>query len=227
MAKGRRICLLAALRHELTPLLGLAAWRKERLGRRDFYSLERGGIEWVATTSGLGKVMAAATTQLLLDVYDPELIINFGSCGGLESGLAIGDLILADRVVEYDFISHHKPAPDVRLESGWIERLQAAFPGLKSGCLASADRNADVPAVRERLYRDYQALAADWEGAAVVRVAARWGCPALVLRGVTDIGEDELTVEYEQHFSGVLESVARQLLGLVDFIAAAGPISAL
>ncbi len=219
-----KICLLAPLRHELKPLLQRASWRKETVFQRDFYFLERGGGGIVATTSGLGKVMAAATTQFLLDRFTPELLLNFGSCGGLAPGLAIGDLVLAERVVEYDFISHHKPSPSLAPAGELPARLAAALPALalRPGCLASADRNADTPAIRERLYRDYQALAADWEGAAVARVAARRGVPVLILRGVTDLGEDELSVEYEKHFAGVLERVAEGVLEVVDYLLAVG-----
>ncbi len=214
------IALLAALRHELRPLLALGNWRREKLSGRDFYFRDFNGCRVVATTSGLGKVMAAATTQLLIDRFASRVIVNFGSCGGLDPGLAIGDLVLASAVVEYDFISHHKPAPKLVCDAGLLDRLGERFPELRQGCLASADRNADTPAIRRRLNSEYQALVADWEGAAVVRVAARMGCRALVLRGVTDSGADELTAEYERHYLSVLPRVAAKVAEIAGFLAA-------
>jgi len=69
------------------------------------------------------------------------------------------------------------------------------------------------------LHDELEAVIADWEGAAVVRVARRLGVEALVLRGVTDIGEDGLTEEYEKHHRKVLPAVAGKTLELVEFLA--------
>jgi len=213
------IGLIAALRHELKPLLAVGGWRREKFRGRDFYCREVAGRRVVATTSGLGKVMAAATTQQLIDCFAVSLVLNFGSCGALEPGLAVGDLVLASRVVEYDFVSDYRPAPKVDCDPELLAAIGRRFPEIRQGCLASADRNADTPAIRQQLHDDYQAVIADWEGAAVVRVARRQGIPALVLRGVTDVGEDELSEEYEKHHQRVLPVVAGKTAELVTFLA--------
>lgn len=62
-----KIALITALRHELQPLLASGSWRLEKISGRNFYRRNFAGKEVVATTSGLGKVMAAATTQMLID----------------------------------------------------------------------------------------------------------------------------------------------------------------
>ena len=213
------IALVAALRHELQPLLALGNWTRDSCRGRNFYRRELNGSDVVATTSGLGKVMAAATTQFLVDRFAASLVLNFGSCGALTPELKVGDLVLASRVVEYDFISDYKPAPTAAIDAGLLGLIGRRFPGLRQGGLASADRNADTPEIRSRLYDELQAVIADWEGAAVVRVARRLGVEALVLRGVTDIGEDGLTEEYEKHHRKVLPAVAGKTLELVEFLA--------
>ncbi len=214
-----RIALIAALRHELQPLLASGNWRQEKVAGRNFYRRSFLGKEVVATTSGLGKVMAAATTQLLIDRFQADLVFNFGSCGALNPELAVGDLVLASQVIEYDFTSEHKAVPTTDCDAFLLSELVHCFPDLKVGPLASADRNADTVEIRESLFTRYQAIAADWEGASIVRVARRMGIPALVLRGVTDIGDDDLTTEYESNYQMVLPQVAKAAEKMITFLA--------
>jgi adenosylhomocysteine nucleosidase len=214
-----QIALIAALRHELKPLLSMGNWHLEKIAGRNFYRRTVAGKEVVATTSGLGKVMAAATTQMVIDRFNADLVLNFGSCGALAPGLAVGDLILAEKVIEYDFTSDHKSVPMTACDAGLLLKLKDHFPGFKIGPLASADRNADTPEVRNDLFVRYRALVADWEGAAIVRVAKRMGIPALVLRGVTDVGDADLASEYEGNYQEVLPDVAKAADGMVEFLA--------
>ncbi len=218
-----KIALIAALRHELKPLLSMGSWRLEKIAGRNFYRREIAGKEVVATTSGLGKVMAAATTQMVIDRFGIALVLNFGSCGALAPGLAVGDLILANKVIEYDFTSDHKSVPMTDCDAELLLKLKARFPDFKIGPLASADRNADTPEVRNDLFACYKALVADWEGASIVRVAKRMGIPALVLRGVTDVGDSDLVSEYESNYQRVLPGVAQAAAGMVEFLAKIKP----
>ncbi|MEA3333886.1 MAG: 5'-methylthioadenosine/S-adenosylhomocysteine nucleosidase [Pseudomonadota bacterium] len=213
------IALIAALRHELQPLLAIGNWRLEKISGRNFYRRNFLGKEIVATTSGLGKVMAAATAQMLIDRFQADLVLNFGSCGALDPELVVGDLVLASQVIEYDFTSEHKPAPVTDCDLSLLSELNRRFPELTVGPLASADRNADTVEIRESLFTRHQAIAADWEGASIVRVAHRMGIPALVLRGVTDIGDDDLVSEYESNYQMVLPQVAKVVEQLTTFLA--------
>ena len=51
-----------------------------------FYEGQIGGISTVLVRSGVGKVNAAACTQILADVYGVTHIINTGVAGSLNNG---------------------------------------------------------------------------------------------------------------------------------------------
>ncbi|NIA19676.1 MAG: hypothetical protein GWP07_04500 [Xanthomonadaceae bacterium] len=213
------IGIITAFRHELAPLLEGDAWQTEKVGGRLFYHRKlASGSEIVATSSGLGKVMASATTQLMISSFAPRLLINFGSCGGVAPRLKVGDAVLASSVIEYDFNSHDKQSPHLDCDESWIELLAGKFPQLQIGPLASADQNADTSEKRAWIHDQLQALVADWEGAAVVRVAHRNRLPALVLRGVTDIGADNLSSEYATHAARVLAEMSVLLKNIITII---------
>lgn len=58
----------------------------------------------VLIVAGIGKVNTALATQLIIDKFAPNLIINFGVAGGKEnSGLKAGDIVLLDKICQYDF----------------------------------------------------------------------------------------------------------------------------
>ena len=54
--------------------------------------------------SGWGKISAAATAQYVVDHFQPELIVNLGTCGGFEGCIERGTIILVEKTIVYDII---------------------------------------------------------------------------------------------------------------------------
>lgn len=52
--------------------------------------------------SGIGKVAAAIGTTLLIQLTQPDIIINTGSAGGLDPNLNVGDILISTEVRHYD-----------------------------------------------------------------------------------------------------------------------------
>ena len=57
----------------------------------------------VLVKCGVGKVNAARTTQILIDNFDLEYVINVGTAGGLNEKIEIGDVVIAEKLVQHDF----------------------------------------------------------------------------------------------------------------------------
>ncbi len=53
--------------------------------------------------SGVGKVNAARTTQILIDKLNVKSVINVGSAGALNPILNIGDIVIAEKLIQHDF----------------------------------------------------------------------------------------------------------------------------
>ncbi|HEX5145064.1 MAG TPA: 5'-methylthioadenosine/adenosylhomocysteine nucleosidase [Mycobacterium sp.] len=60
------------------------------------------GHRVVLVGAGMGKVNAAVVTTLLADRFGCRAVVFSGVAGGLDPGLAIGDVVIADRVVQCD-----------------------------------------------------------------------------------------------------------------------------
>lgn len=50
-----------------------------------------------------GKVNSARVTQILIDNFKIDYIINVGVAGGINSDLEIGDIVVGEKLVQYDF----------------------------------------------------------------------------------------------------------------------------
>ena len=139
---------------------------------------------------GWGKISAAATAQAAIDRWQPDLLVNLGTCGGLTGRITRGTIILVERTIVYDIIEQMSdPAEAIahystELDLAWLPN-PLPHPVVR-GLLVSADRDlitSDIPCLVEK----YGAVAADWESGAIAWVAQKNGLRCLILRGVTDL----------------------------------------
>ncbi len=61
---------------------------------------------------GWGKISAAATTQYVIDHFEPDLLVNIGTCGGFASSIETGTIILVERTIVYDIIEQMGDSAD-------------------------------------------------------------------------------------------------------------------
>lgn len=174
---------------------------------------------------GWGKISAAATTQYAINQFQPDLLVNLGTCGGFHGRIEQGIIILVERTIVYDIfeqMTHAQEAIDhysTELDLSWLPRLTPT-PVLR-GLLVSADRDivhGDIASLVEK----YGAVAADWESGAIAWVAKRNNQRLLILRGVSDlVGEesDEVYGAYELFTSRAKEVLRRLLEALPKWLA--------
>ena len=156
----------------------------------DWFNSTVGTHSIVFFHSGWGKTRSAASTQYAIDRWQPELVINLGTCGGLEGFAKLGETLLVTRTVMYDIFERmgdNQQAIDyysTELDTDWIG---LALPqNTRRAPLASADQDIDFRNFRT-LTEDFGVPAADWESAVIAWVLKIHGIKGLILRGVSDI----------------------------------------
>ena len=99
-----RIALVAALHEELASVLALMPdEHRETFGGRDFWVGHLHGQDVVATLSGIGKVAAATTATLLIQQFGVNRMVFTGVAGGLGQGVNVGDVVVAQSLLQHDY----------------------------------------------------------------------------------------------------------------------------
>jgi len=160
----------------------------------------RDGELLTVQATGMGAPSAAIVVRELIDL-GARTLVRIGTCGALDEGLDLGDLVSAE----------HALAADGTTRALGAGELVPADPDL-----AAALRGAGaepVTAVTSDLFYDDGAHREDWlaagarvvemEASAILAVASRHGARAAILLGVTDLlagtGRDRIAAEeYEQ-----------------------------
>jgi len=99
----RRIAIVSAMHQELEALLRAMPDEAPRvLAGRRFWTGHLDGHDVVAVLSGVGKVAAATTATLLADALGVERAIFTGTAGGLHPRARVGDVVVADALLQHD-----------------------------------------------------------------------------------------------------------------------------
>lgn len=154
--------------------------------------------------SGWGKILAASSTQYVIDKWNPNLIINVGTCGGFKGSIELGTIILVNHTIVYDIVEQMGDQDEAiefftsDLDLSW---LGENYPiDVKIYKILSADRDI-VPSDIPMLKKKFGGIAADWESGAIAYVANANKVKCLILRGVTDL----VSVHGGEAYDGRLE----------------------
>lgn len=208
-----KIGIIGAMEEELSRLreqLSDSSY-EDRGGLRFFFGKLK-GREVVLVRSGIGKVNAAACTQLLIDRYAVDCIINTGIAGSLDNRIDIGDIVISEDAVQYDV-----DATSFGYSPGEVPRVgRLAFPA-DSGLIAlaeeenrrvnreihgfigrvcSGDRFVSDSETKQKISEGFQGLCVEMEGAAIAQVAFQSRVPFVIVRAISDKADNSASVDY-------------------------------
>jgi len=100
------IGILAAMHDEVADLIGDMTRQSgnhvRRIGMRDYHVGELEGQPCVVVLARIGKVAAAATAVTLIREFGVTEIVFTGLAGGVGQHVKVGDIVIADRLVQHD-----------------------------------------------------------------------------------------------------------------------------
>jgi len=175
----------------------------------------------VIAHGGWGKISAASSTQWAIDTWNPQLVVNLGTCGGFAGQVERGEVILVERTLVYDIFEQmgdfdaHIAHYTTNLDLTW---LREPYPqAVRRTLLVSGDRDLIVDEILQ-LHTRYGAVAGDWESGAIAWVAANNNIPCLILRGVTDLVGGEGGEAYEGNIQVFYENTHTVMKSLLDIL---------
>ena len=172
------IGIIIAMKEELDKVLKYLSNEEENnIKGINIYSGNIYNKQCVIALSGVDKVNAASTTQIIIDNYDIDKIINIGVSGSCSKDLNLGDKVIADRLYQYDFditmfnhnlgyvplVEDYIEIPNKSIKE-FIDKVNYT---IHIGPLASADRFVSNTKDKIELYDKFKAIACDMESGAI------------------------------------------------------------
>ncbi|MED9968435.1 MAG: 5'-methylthioadenosine/adenosylhomocysteine nucleosidase [Ruminococcus sp.] len=168
----------------------------------EFISGKIFGKDVVVLESGSGKVNAAVGTQIMIDLYKPDAVINSGIAGSLSKDLIIGDIVISSDCVEHDINRTALEEPrgliwftgekriDIPADEEISRKLAECCENLGStvriGRIATGDMFVSYRRQREFIAFEFDALCCEIEGGAVGHVCYMNKVPFTILRSISD-----------------------------------------
>ena len=197
-----------------------------------FYKGRLWGQDVTVVRSGIGKVNMAVCTQLLVDFYHADALINTGVAGSLDSRIDIGDIVIGVNAVHHDMDTSafgdppgQVPRMDILAfpsDSHLIRCAEEADlsenPDIKTFCgrVASGDQFIGEEEDKNRIVRLFGALCCDMEGAAMAQTAYLNGVPCLIIRAISDKADHSATMNYSEFEQKAIYHTMRLLKGLLE-----------
>lgn len=233
------IGIVSAMPEELAAVVGaMHADEVVEYGGRRYHRGHYGGEPVVCVISRIGKVAAATTATILLERFAPRALVMTGLAGGIDEKLAIGDIVVADRLIHHDldarplFPRHEIPLlgiselPADRVLSEKLAAAAARFspppevvslgisaPRVWRGLVASGDQffgSAEASnALRAMLPG---VLAVEMEGAAVAQVCYEHGVPFAIARVISDTANHAAALDFSRFLRDACGPYARALV---------------
>lgn len=189
------------------------------------------GHDVVLLKSGIGKVNAALATAIAIERFQPDLLINTGSAGGLDQDLSVGDIVVSTEVRHHDV-----DATAFGYEYGQVPRMPTSFiadqklvdlayrcaeeiPGVKTvkGMIATGDSFMSDPRKVARVSENFRDVAAvEMEGAAIAQVAYQYGIPFVVIRSLSDIAGKDSAQSFEEFLQTAAENSATLIMKMLE-----------
>jgi len=179
----------------------------------------------VIVKSNVGKVNSARVCQILIDKFNPNLIINVGTAGSVDNNLEIGDVVVANKLVQYDFdvTPFGRKLGEIENIGQYIkvdEELLNLFKNLNVtiGCIASGDKFIVNNEEKDNIRNIFDALCIEMEGASIAQVCYLDKVPFLVIRSITDKKDGSSKVDFETFLESSSKNVASILNDVIDRI---------
>lgn len=191
-----------------------------------------GGKQVVVVRSGIGKVNAAVCTQILIDDFGVDRVINTGIAGSLNAKIDIGDIVISTDVLHHDmdavnfgyppgqipqmdvfsFAADEALAEMARKVCGKVNPEIRVFRGR----IVSGDQFIAEQSVKNRIEEQFHGLCTEMEGAAVAQVSYLNQVPFVIVRAISDKADDSAAMDYPTFERQAAEHSVRLIEGLME-----------
>lgn len=228
-----KIGIIGAMEEEVETLItSMEEAHRTTKASMDFYEGKLWGNDAVVVMSGIGKVNMAVCTQIMIDSFGVEKLINTGVAGGLYKDIEIGDIVISSDAVQHDVDAAgfgYKLGEIPRMECSMFradenlikeaeEACKKVNPDIQcfTGRVLSGDQFISSNEKKHWLTENFGGYCAEMEGAAMAQTAYLNGVPFVILRAISDKCDDTATVNYSEFEKAAIKHIIRLIHGILD-----------
>lgn len=211
----KKLGIIGAMDEEVNKTINIMTnYKKIIYASMSFYDGQIDDQDLVVVRCGIGKVNAAVCTQILIDLFNVDVIINTGIAGSLKSEINIGDIVIST-----DSMQHDVDTSKFGYELGVIPRMETSIykaeeylinkaydickeflPHLSvfKGRVLSGDQFISESTKKEWLSNTFKGYCTEMEGAAIGQVAYLNKIPYLIIRSISDKADNSAQMAYEE-----------------------------
>ena len=216
----KRLAIMGAMEEEITPLLEyFTDINKIDYADNIYYEAKLGELDVVIAYSKIGKVFSTLTAATMIQKFGCDRLLFSGVAGGINPDLAIGDLIVANKLSQHDlditafghpygfvpggsvYVNTDESLKNIALEVAKQEGIK-----IIEGIIATGDQFVADEARKAFIEKTFHADALEMEGASVAVVCDALDVPCLILRAISDTAD----MDAEFNFDEFLESSAKR-----------------
>ncbi|WP_250277918.1 5'-methylthioadenosine/adenosylhomocysteine nucleosidase [[Clostridium] colinum] len=197
----------------------------------DFYMGKMSGNNVVLVRSGIGKVNAAICSQVLIDLYAVDYIINVGVAGAINKDLKIGDIVVATDVMHHDMDTTYfgdelgiiprmeescfkadEELMNIAVNSSTKETENTIF----TGRIVSGDQFLCDIDKKNKIWSHFKAYCVDMESAAIGQTCYLNKIPFCIIRSISDNSDENN--DYENFFRDSAIKASNILKNMIEVI---------
>lgn len=232
----KKIGIIGAMEVEVETLKkDMEVGRVVKKAGMEFHEGVLNGMPVVVVRSGICKVNAAVCTQILIDDFGVDGIINTGVGGSLNAEINIGDIVISTDVVHHDV-----NAVEFGYALGQIPQMKVfSFPAdetfaekAKTACnrvnpditvwrgrICSGDQFVSSQEQKDQIIKAFHGWCTEMEGAGIAQAAYLNDVPFIIVRAISDKADNSAYVDYATFEKKAAEHSVRLVEALMSDLA--------
>ncbi|MDE6657159.1 MAG: 5'-methylthioadenosine/adenosylhomocysteine nucleosidase [Oscillospiraceae bacterium] len=198
---------------------------KTELAGYEFHESMHGNNKIISVCCGIGKVNSAICTQILIDKFQVDQIINTGIAGGMKADIKILEIVISTSVLSHDLDAHFlADYPPYHAEFEADSKLQALAKSIcdkkqiitHAGKIISGDIFVTDSVIKAKLITKYNPYAVDMETSAIGQCAWRNQIPFVSIRCISDLADDDGAMSFDNFEKLATKRVAEIVLTMCE-----------
>ncbi len=224
----KTIAVIGAMPSELADIrstLGEAGVK--HLSGFDFYINSYKGNKIVNACCGIAKVNAALCTQVMIDNFAPDCVINTGVAGGMNSAVKVCDIVISTEVLPHDldqhFLADYPPYCGIfKADDSLIRTAEKVCGEFDVKCfrgrIVSGESFVSDNKLKMSIQEKFEPYAVDMESAAVGHACYLNKTPYISVRCISDNADDEGAMSFDEFEKIAAKRVADIVLRMTELI---------